>query len=302
MKLSKVIEEYLLEHQIQGHSLATVRYYRQNLTWFCDYLQNTDISDVTLSHAREYVLQLRERNVTSVTLQTYTRAIRGFLTWCYNEDYISENIPKKLKLPRATRKAIDVLTDIEISRLLDCIDTRRFIGLRDIVVVLLMLDSGMRLSEVLRVEYGKIHLESGYLIAHGRGNKERFVPLGLHTRKYLIKYLAQLPPMTEQAIIVVKDKLTTANLSTIQDLFRRLKKRSGIPRLRPHLLRHTFATRYLSLGGDVYTLQAILGHTSLEMTKRYSHMIPDKISVISTLYILARLYTALMGISSPDAS
>jgi integrase/recombinase XerC/integrase/recombinase XerD len=279
MKLSKVIEEYLLEHQIQGHSPATIRYYRQNLSWFCDFLNNPDISDITLSNAREYVMHLRTRPVTSTTLQTYTRAIRGFLTWCYHEDYIIENIPQKLKLPKATRKAVDVLTDEEVTRLLDCIDTRKFLGLRDMVVVLLMLDSGMRLSEVLKIEYGKIHLEAGYLIALGKGNKERYIPLGLNTRKYLIKYMAFLPNFDEQTQIVVKDTLTTATYETIRDLFDRLKIRANIPRLHPHLLRHTFATRYLSLGGDVYTLQAILGHTTLEMTKRYAQLIPSKIAV-----------------------
>ena len=205
--------------------------------------------------------------------------MRGFLTWCYNENYITEDIPQKLKLPKATRKAVDVLTDSEITRLLDCIDTRRFLGLRDMVVVLLMLDSGLRLSEVLRLQYGKIHLESGYLIAHGKGNKERYVPLGLHTRKYLIKYLAQLPKMSAEDIIVVKEQLIAAKSTTIRDLFDRLKQRSGISRLHPHLLRHSFATAYLRNGGDVYTLQAILGHTTLEMTKRYAQLIPSEIAI-----------------------
>jgi len=126
MKLSAVIDEYLLEHQIQGHSKSTIRYYRQNLGWFCEYLNNPDVSEITLSHAREYVLNLRGRNITTVSLQTYTRAVRSFLAWCYGEDYISEDIPKKLKLPKATRKAVDVLTDDEITRLLGCINTKNF--------------------------------------------------------------------------------------------------------------------------------------------------------------------------------
>jgi integrase/recombinase XerC/integrase/recombinase XerD len=189
------------------------------------------------------------------------------------------NIPEKLKLPKATRKTVDILTDSEVSRLLDCINTKKFLGLRDMVVVLLMIDSGLRLSEVLRLEYGKIHLESGYLIALGKGNKERFVPLGLNTRKYLIKYLSQLPNMDEQTQIVVKDTLITATYETIRNLFTRLKIRANIPRLHPHLLRHTFATRYLSLGGDVYRLQAILGHSTLEMTKRYAQLIPSDLTI-----------------------
>jgi len=272
MKLSTVIAEYLLDHEIQGHSPATISFYRENMRRFSDFTGDIDISTMTLSKAREYVLMLRERDITSITVQTYVKAVRAFLSWCYREEYITENIPLKLKLPKATRKAIDVLTDGEVIRLLDCMDTRKFTGLRDMVVVLLMLDSGMRLSEVLRLEHGKIHLEAGYLIAHGKGNKERYIPLGLHTKKYLIKYIAQLTNISNGTPLVVKDTLTRANQSTIKQIFRRLKRRSNIPRLRPHLLRHTFATRYLSHGGDVYALQAILGHTTLEMTKRYDHL------------------------------
>jgi integrase/recombinase XerC/integrase/recombinase XerD len=239
-------------------------------------LGNPDISTITLSQARKYVLSLQSRNITSISLQTYTRAVRGFLTWCFNEEYISTDISEKLRLPKATRKAVDVLTDEEISRLLRCFDTKTLIGLRDMVVVLLMLDSGLRLSEVARLEYGKIHLEAGYLIAHGKGNKERYIPLGLQTKKYLIKYLSLISPATTKDKIVVKDHLIPATAGTISNLFRRLKKRSKIPRLRPHLLRHSFATRYLSLGGDVYNLQAILGHTTLEMVKRYVQLTPGE--------------------------
>ena len=279
MKLSQAIDEYLLDHQLSGHSPATVRYYRQNLVWFLDFLGDSDMAAVTLSRAREYVLSLRERNISSVSLQTYVRALRGFLAWCYAEGRTPENIPQKLKLPKAVRKAVDVLTDAECERLLSCIDTRKFLGLRDMAAVLLMLDSGMRVSEVLRLEYGKIHLEAGYLIALGKGGRERFVPLGLHTQKCLLRYLSRLPPMSPEGRIVVKEQLTPANYTTLRDLFGRLKKRSGIPRLRPHLLRHTFATRYLALGGDVYRLQAILGHTPLEMTKRYTHLTPAETTV-----------------------
>ena len=276
MTLTTLITEYLLTHQIGNSSPATLRYYRENLTRFADFLCNPDIATVTLAAVRSYIIHLQSRSITSTSLQTYIRAVRAFLTWCYREGYIAEDIPARLKLPKATRKAIDILSDTEVARLLNSIDTRTFIGLRDMVVVLLMLDSGMRLAEVLRQTTDTIHLESGYLIAIGKGNKERFVPLGLHTRKYLIKYLARLPTSmssaTAKTTLVVKDNLTAAKPSTIRQLFRRLKLRASIPRLRPHLLRHTFATAYLRHGGDVYTLQAILGHTTLEMTKRYEHL------------------------------
>ena len=83
----------------------------------------------------------------------------------------------------------------------------------------------------------------------------------------------------DQTPLFVKDTLIPLQQSTVKDLFRKLKTRAGIPRLRPHLLRHSFATRYLGHGGDIYSLQQILGHTSLEMTKRYVHLIPSALAV-----------------------
>jgi len=85
-----------------------------------------------------------------------------------------------------------------------------------------------------------------------------------------------VPQAEQRTPLFVKDTLIPLQQSTVKDLFRKLKVRAGIPRLRPHLLRHSFATRYLENGGDIYSLQQILGHTSFEMVKKYVHLIPSK--------------------------
>jgi site-specific recombinase XerD len=116
----------------------------------------------------------------------------------------------------------------------------------------------------------------GYAIVDGKGNKQRIVPLGLQSKRALIRYMGRVPPKFDQTHLFVKDTLLPLQQSTVRQLFRKLKVRANIPRLRPHLLRHSFATRYLEHGGDVYSLQQILGHTSLEMVKRYVHLLPSK--------------------------
>jgi len=139
-----------------------------------------------------------------------------------------------------------------------------------------MLDSGLRLNEVVTLPIGAVHVSEGYAIVNGKGNKQRTVPLGLMTRKALIRYTARLPKCSVEAGLFVKDEQTPIKQSTVESLFRKLKIRAGIPRLRPHLLRHSFATRYLDNGGDVYSLQQILGHTSLDMVRKYVHQTPMK--------------------------
>ncbi len=204
---------------------------------------------------------------------------------------ISVNIPERFRLPKAQRKKIDVLTDSEIERLFSCLKGRDFHSVRNYCIVALMLDSGLRLNEVVTLRRDKIHIAEGYAIVNGKGNKERFVPLGLNSKKALFRYCSIFPCENIETPLFVKDTLIPINQSTVKQLFRRLKVQADIPRLHPHLLRHSFATRYLENGGDIYSLQLILGHTSLEMVKKYVHLIPSK--TVANFAFLSPLDNAL---------
>jgi len=98
----------------------------------------------------------------------------------------------------------------------------------------------------------------------------------LNSKRALLRYCSIVPATNIETPLFVKDTLIPINQSTVKQLFRRLKVQADISRLHPHLLRHSFATRYLENGGDIYSLQLILGHTSLEMVKKYVHLIPSK--------------------------
>lgn len=222
-------------------------------------------------------MHLAERNISSTTIQTYIRALRSFLTWCYQQEYIPVNLSEKFRLPKAQRKAIDVLTDSEVRRLLFCFNLRYLVHLRNYCMCSLMLDSGLRLHEVVTLTIEHTHLPEGYIIVDGKGNKQRVVPLGMNTRKFLFRYLSRRPGCASTDRVFLMSNLEPVTDATLRQMFRKLKKRSGIPRLRAHLLRHTFATRYLENGGDMYALQQILGHTSLEMVKKYVHSTTRKI-------------------------
>ena len=105
----------------------------------------------------------------------------------------------------------------------------------------------------------------------------------MNSKRALLRYCSIVPATNIETPLFVKDTLIPINQSTVKQLFRRLKVQTDIPRLHPHLLRHTFATRYLENGGDIYSLQLILGHTSLEMVKKYVHLIPSK-TVVDTAH------------------
>lgn len=293
MTIRECIDDFLIEQQVRGNSPKTQKHYFRCLGLFERFQspKNPDISAVSVSDCKAYYIHLSNRNVSSVTVQTYIRAFRAFLSWCYLEGYISENIPKKFRLPKAQKKKIDILTDSEVEQLFRCLSGRDFISVRNYCIVALMIDSGLRLNEVVTIRRDKIHIAEGYAIVNGKGNKERFVPLGLNSKRALLRYCAIVPNKEKETPLFVKDTLIPIKESTVKQLFRKLKSRSGIPRLHPHLLRHTFATRYIERGGDIYSLQSILGHTSLEMVKKYVHLIPSK--TVVNFAVLSPLDNAL---------
>ena len=268
--LASAIEEFLIDQQVRGNSPKTVLYYRRVLGFFSSFAGDPQLDGVSLAMCKAYYLHLARQDVTSTTVQTYIRGLRAFLTWCFNEGYTEENIPARFKLPRAQKKTIDVLTDAELRQLLACFDTGSPLGARNYAICALMLDSGLRLNEVVTLPISGVHVIDGYAVVDGKGSKQRVVPLGQASRQALSRYLGKLPAAGPRLFVKVDG--APLKQSTVKQLFRDLKVRAGIPRLHPHLLRHSFATRYLQNGGDIYSLQQILGHTSLEMVRRYVHL------------------------------
>lgn len=281
MTLQNAIDEFLIEQQIRGNSNATILYYSRCLGFFADFndLKFRLIGSITICDCKSYLLYLKQKNITTTTVQTYIRALRCFLSWCFSVGYIDINISQQFRLPKAKRKTIDILTDDEIKRLFSCVNGRDFYSIRNYCIIALMFDSGLRLNEVVTLLRCNLHIVEGYIIVNGKGNKERIVPLGLNSKRALLRYISIVPSHEQKTPLFVKDTLTPLKQSTIKQLFRKLKVKADIDRLRPHLLRHTFATRYLENGGDIYSLQLILGHTSLEMVKKYVHLTNSKTAI-----------------------
>lgn len=276
MTISDSFDEFILEQRCRGHSKKTIEYYDLILRRFSEFaakLQLIDVDQITLTVCKQFYLSLTDTNLSSISVQSYVRGFRAYVEWLYESEYLQEDLCERFRLPKATRKVIDILTDEEIRRLLASFDTSTFPGLRDYTVCALMIDSGLRLHEVVTLQAKHVHLDEGYLIVTGKGDKERVVPFGAFTASVLRTYIEEkkswCPPLASFFVTVDGDQISD---DTLKDVFRRLKDRAQIPRLHPHLLRHTFATKYLSNGGDIYTLQRILGHATLDMVKKYLHL------------------------------
>ena len=278
MELQQAFDIFVVEQKVRGNTSKTIRYYMQSVGRYIAFVGSPILlSEIDLQGLRAYYIHLTEQNLSSTTIQTYIRALRAFLRWCSDEEYLNVNWAEKFKLPKAKQKVIDVLTEREVKQILSCFNLRYLIQLRNYCICSLMLDSGLRLNEITTLVLERLYISEGYAIVDGKGNKQRVVPLGLHTRKMLLRYISRRPGCAKTDSLFLMSDLRPITDNTVHLMFQRLKQRSGIPRLRAHLLRHTFATRYLENGGDMYALQQILGHTSLEMVKRYVHTTTRKL-------------------------
>ena len=213
-------------------------------------------------------------------IQNRVRALKAFFAWLRREGYTETHRLEHLRNFRVPQKVVEVLSEDEITRLLACVDPRSPWGARDYAITMLMLDSGLRLSEVTGLKSAELDIEAGYLKVMGKGGKERIVPFGATTQKALWRYAHHLRPEpvgTDRFFLNLDGQPMTSG--GLRSLFKRLGQRSGVTRLHPHLCRHTFATRYLMNGGDVFSLQQILGHTTLEMVRRYVSLASAHVAV-----------------------
>lgn len=287
--LENAIAQFLIDQELKGNTSKTIEFYVNNLKYFSSHIGHDKMTnDITIIDLNSYLLMLKKKpkmdghpfrpkdgkGISTTTIQTYVRAVRSFLGWLYREGYINENLQEKYKLPKASKKVVEVLSDEEIETLMKSMKTTTEMGLRNSCLVALMLDCGLRRNEVIFLNYDNIHISQGIIKVVGKGQKERIVPLGLYTKKLLIKYMNGYRSMPEYDTkrLFIDKHLKPVSENCVKQLFVRLRKKTKIDRLHPHILRHTFSTKYLINGGDIFSLQQILGHTSLEMVRRYSHL------------------------------
>lgn len=270
MTILEAYKFFLDDQYLKGNSLHTITDYSNKLREFLDQYGELELSLLTTDNLNEYARRLRVSHSNTVTIQSYIRSLRSFLNWLYFNDLLQSDFCRKFRLPKARKPFIDILTDQEIQRIFAVYsDDSNVIHLRDRVILSLMLDSGLRLNEVVCARRADLHLPEGYLIVTGKGNKQRAVSFGLTTFEHLTEYLAAVSP---SAALLQSSDGGPLTASAIKNMFRKLKGKSGVHRLHPHLLRHTFATRYLENGGNIYTLKELLGHTTLKQTQAYLHI------------------------------
>lgn len=294
--IASLVEEYLIVHRSEGHSPKTVEWHSTALGLLVRFLDSkavTNPHEFETSHLRLWVVWLGTPESMKVrpgrasvsprskrTIQTYTRSAHAFGKWLFDEGYTEVDVTDHFTLPKVGKPLIRILEDEEFQRLLAACEAGqhpREYALRDRAMLWLLYDTGIRLSELATFTFPQLDLRAGVLIAHGKGDKERRIALGSNALAALRRYLDHARPSFRDsdasAYVFLGEKGLLTNRG-VEQVIRRLKKRCGFTdrRISAHIFRHTFAVRYLMLGGDPFTLQELLGHEDMETIRNYMHL------------------------------
>jgi site-specific recombinase XerD len=280
LSITNLINGFRLSCQTEGKSPNTIEWYICFLNRFRLFLESrempTHVQQIDKNHIRAFILYLQTEarvphaNVplSGATVQGYVRTLKAFFSWLAKEDYIPANPMTKIPAPKAASKVINTFTVELFARLAEACHRANGQGNRDLCLLLLMLDCGVRLSEVVGIEMKDINLSEGCIkITTAKGGKERMVPIGSLVQKSLWRYInADRPkPLTAMVTrVFLSDKGLPLTRNGVQQMMRRKGREAGITGVRcsPHTLRHSFAKHYLLNGGDIFSLQKILGHSS----------------------------------------
>ena len=277
MICSEVLDKFIINQKVVGNTKETIEYYKKRIGYFIDFIKDKDINNVVLDDYNSYAIYLINKvtnkgsKLSSATIKTTLNATKIFLKYSYDNKYMISDLYKNIKPYKQVKKTIVVLSAEDINKLLNSQNEFTIIGLRNLLAISLMLDAGLRVSEVVNLNVEDISKELGVIKVLGKGKKERLVPLTDSIIKYYDKYVF-LASLYSGALFLDSDTGLRMTSSGISQILRRIKKEQHFNKLHPHYLRHTFATLFLVNGGDPVHLQLILGHTTLYMTEQYLHL------------------------------
>ena len=300
-RLEVLLDGYHLSSVSEGKSPNTIAIVEASVRYLEEFLENdglpTDVTRIGVDELRRFIVYLKERprfarhrftrpqsgHLSGHTINGYLRALQAFWSWLEREDFIEQNPFINLKIPKAPKKVIPIFSEEQLRHLFGAIDITSAIGYRDYTIILTLLDTGIRCSELTGLRLTDVNLESRLLKVWGKGSKERLVPVGAKVQKALWKYLTRYRPEPAtpryEQVFLTRDgrPLTKDRLEAIVEHYGKKVGITGV-RVSPHTFRHTMAVTFLRNGGDVFSLQRILGHSQLEVVRGYVNLAQSDIS------------------------
>ena len=286
MLLEDVLKEFIFDCRIRKLSERTIKEYNGNNLRFFKYIdsqfQITELEQVTHVVIKEYIQYLTTLGRKETYINGIIKCFRAFFVYCFKEEYISKNPMDKVNFQREPITLIETFTDNEARKMVEAFKTNTFCDMRNKLIMVVLLDSGIRCHELIDIKISDITTNA--IKIFGKGKKERFVPITPTIYKYLLKYLRMRENYLLDKYQLDKEYLFLSfscrklSLEAVERVVKLAAQKAKVrPEIRssPHTCRHYYAQAQLRNGCDVYTLSRLLGHENISITKRYLQSITD---------------------------
>ena len=261
-------------------SIHTMDAYRRDINQYLMYLGDLDIknlSDVKSTHIRDYIRVLSDGGMAPASISRIISSIRTYYRFLSSENILDENPVLLINNPKLPKKLPDVLSEKEISLIINAIQESSKFYQRDKAIIELLYSCGIRVTELCNIEMSNLFIDEDLIRVMGKGNKERLLPLGVRSKKYLDDYIkhsrnSHIKKSGSSFVFVSRNgnQLTRAMINIILNKWAQV---SGLKKsVSPHKLRHSFATHLLEGGADLRFVQALLGHSDISTTQIYTHI------------------------------
>lgn len=284
LTFDEAFDLFITDGERRGLRPDTISYYRQQLGSFRRYLASIDkiglIDEITRDVIDDFVEHEKNRGMKNTTINIRLRGIRTFFGFLIEMRYISTNPMAKYPLIKVRAANIETFSMKQLRQLLGAPDRRTFTGLRDYTIMLLLLETGLRLSEVTAVQIDDVKLSEGQIfVRHTKNDFHRYVPVQAKMQEQLRRYMRIRGTCETERLFVTIDGGPMAR-DALQKIVGKYGKKAGIKGVRcsPHTLRHTFAKMSVMNGAGVFELQKILGHSTMEMVKVYVNLYSSEVN------------------------
>lgn len=289
LPIDRALDELFMYLKVEkGLAPNTLEAYGRDLRRFADHLAQEGVSDVEgveATHILSFMLRLHEEGLASRSVARHVVSIRVLFKYLMRNGRIQRDPTIHVESPRLWRRLPDTLSRAEVDRLLAQPGLDTVPGIRDSAMIELMYATGVRISELVGLELAQLNLDHGYLLAFGKGRKERLVPMGRMAQERVRLYLEQSRPFLDKGLGAKAVFLSRNGEGMSRQAFWKIIKKhaltAGIAKnITPHMMRHSFATHLLEGGADLRSVQEMLGHADISTTQIYTHVTRERLKEI----------------------
>ena len=262
---AELLGAFISSKKVEGCSDKTIHYYKSSIEKLIATVKK-NVCDISTNDIRCYLAEQQEqRGLSKVTIDNLRRIYSSFFSWLEDEDFITKSPVRRIHKVRTDALVKEVLTDENIEVLRDSCQE-----LRDIAMIDLLLSTGMRVGELVKINREDIDFQERQCIVFGKGNKEREVYFNARTKIHLKKYLEQRTDTNPALFVSLHEPHTRLTISGVEVRLRQLGKRVNLNKVHPHKFRRTLATMAIDKGMPIEQVQKMLGHVKIDTTLHYA--------------------------------